>query len=386
MVELFRWQSLVDFVVLSAAFYFLLIWARATRALRLALAIVSLHGVALLARHFDLIITGWVLDGVALGGLALVVILFQGEVRHALMNLDDLLRLGLHPKATGPQVYRTLAEAAFGMAAARVGALMILPRENSIVEMVKGGIRYGAEVSKPVLESVFDKNSPLHDGAAIIEGKTISQVGVVLPLTEREAVPVEFGTRHRAAMGLAERCDALVIVVSEERGVVSLMHGRDVRPMARPQLLVEALEQAQTSRKEGLGARLRDLLITNLRYRLAAAGLAAFLLTASMLGTRTTVRTVSAPVEFRNVPAGMEIARQSPTRLDVQLRGSPWLMDSMGSTGLVARFDMTGASAGLHELRVSSDTLNVPTGVVVEQVIPESVTVRIVSRAKEPPR
>lgn len=386
MVELFRWQSLVDFVVLSAGFYVLLIWARATRALRLALAIVSFHVVALVARHFDLVITGWVLDGVSLGGLALVVILFQGEIRHALMNLDDLLRLGIHPRAQGQQVYRTLAEAAFGMAAARVGALMILPRENSIQEMVKGGIPYGADVSKPVLESVFQKNSPLHDGAAIIEGKTISQVGVVLPLTEREAVPVEFGTRHRAGMGVAERCDALVIVVSEERGIVSLMQGHIVQPMASPALLVEALERAQSSRKESLGARLRGLLITNLRYRLAAAGLSAFLLTASMLGTRTTVKMVSAPIEFRNVPSGMEIARQSPMRLDVQLRGSPWLMDSVLSSGLVARFDMTGASAGLHELPVSSDTLNVPPGVVVEQVIPESVTVRIVNKMKEPAR
>lgn len=381
-MDLLRWQSAVDFLVLSAAFYLLLIWARETRALRLAFAIVSLHGVALVARHFDLVITGWVLDGAAIGGLALLVILFQGEIRHALMNLDDILRLGLHPRAKSPQVYRSLAEAAFRMGARRVGALMVLPRKNSIAEIVKGGIRYGAEASRPVIESVFDKNSPLHDGAAIVEGKTISQVGVVLPLTDRESVPAEYGTRHRAAMGLAERCDALVIVVSEERGTVSLMNANSVLPMANPQALVEALEWAQTVRQDGFADRLRSLLITNLKFRLAAAGLSAFLLTASMLGTRATVKTVTAPIEFRNVPSGMEISRQSPGRLDVQLRGSPWLMDSLGTSGLVARFDMTGASEGLHQLRVSSENLNVPLGVVVEQVIPDDVTVHVAKKSK----
>ncbi|MEO8657731.1 MAG: diadenylate cyclase [Bryobacteraceae bacterium] len=379
-----RWQSVVDFAVLAVAFYFLLLWARQTRALRLALAIVSLHGLSLVARQFELVITGWVLEGVSIGGIALLLILFQGEIRHALLHLDDVLRLGLVPRSK-PQIFQPLAEAAFYMAARRVGALMVLPRRNSIQEMLKGGLYYGAEVSKPVIESVFEKNSPLHDGAAIIEGKLITRVGVVLPLTEREDVPDEYGTRHRAAMGLAEHSDALVIVVSEERGVVSLANGRDLRTIDNPQQLVNSLIQAQSVQRYSLSTRLKQLLVTNLNYRLAAAGLAAFLWGASMLSTRTTVRTVSVPVEFRNVPRGMELYDPSASRVDVQLRASPWLMDSLSPSSIVARFDMTGAQEGAHQLHVSSQTLNIPPSVIVEHVYPDFVTVRVAKRVQARP-
>ena len=377
-----RWQSAVDFIVLSTAFYFLLLWARKTRALRLAFAIVLLHAGALVARRLELIITGWVFDGVSIGALVLLVILFQGEIRLALLRLDDVLRLGILPRQTSPQVFRALAEAAFSLGSRRIGALIVLPRENSIAEMVKGGIRYGAQVSKPVLESVFDKHSPLHDGAAVVEEKIISQVSAVLPLTEREAVPMEYGTRHRAGMGLAERCDALVIVVSEERGTVTLMYDRKVEEMADAASLIARLERLNSTKTATPGQRLRSLLLTNLKYRIAAAGLAAAIWSASMLGSRTTIKTVSVPVEFQNLPRGMEISRQSPLRVEVQLRGSPWIMDTLSGSGIVARLDLSGATEGARQLRISPSRLNVPPGVVVEQVFPEAINVTVASKTK----
>ena len=350
-----RWQSAVDFLVLAIAFYFLFLWAKETRALRLAFAIVSLYAAALTARHFDLLVTGWVLQGISLGALVLLIILFQPELRGALMHLDSILRLGLHPLGVAPEVCRVIAEAAFAMAEKRTGVLIVIPRKDSVQEIVKGGMRFGAEISKPVLESVFQKNSPLHDGAAVIEGSRVSEVCVVLPSTEREAVPDHFGTRHRAAIGLAERCDALVIVVSEERGIVSLAYGHELTPVQDSKTLVRALESSQEVEHLGLRNKLQRAFFANMKFKLAALGLAGIIWAVSSASIQTTVRTFSVPVEFRNVPAGMAISKQSAGRLDVQLRGNPWVMASIGATGLMVRFDLAGVAEGSHAIRVSQE-------------------------------
>jgi hypothetical protein len=128
-------------------------------------------------------------------------------------------------------------------------------------------------------------------------------------------------------------------------------------------------------------ARVRTWLFSNLKYRLAAAGLAAVLWGMSVLGTGATVRNVSVPIEFGNVPAGMEITSQSATRLEVQLRGTSWLMGSAGLTGLVARFQLKDAEPGPVTLKIGPDNLNLPPGVVVERVHPEAITVRLVQHA-----
>jgi len=127
-----------------------------------------------------------------------------------------------------------------------------------------------------------------------------------------------------------------------------------------------------------LPARIRTWLFANLKYRLAATGLAALLGGMSVVATGATVRIVSVPVEFAGVPAGMEIAGQSATRLEVQLRGTSWLLGSVGLTGLVARFRLQDAGAGPVRLKVGPDNLDLPPGVVVERVSPETIIVRLV--------
>jgi hypothetical protein len=221
----------------------------------------------------------------------------------------------------------------------------------------------------------------VHDGAVLIEANRISRCGVVLPLTQRENVPFQYGTRHRAAMGLAERCDALLVVVSEERGEVTLMYDRE-RVVPRDAGELAALLQRLTARPPmSRFARVRSWLFADLKYRLAATGLAAVVWAMSVLATGATVRSVSIPVEFASVPAGMEIASQSATRLEVQLRGTSWLLGSVGLSGLVARFPLKNAEAGPVTLRIGPDNLDLPPGVVVERVRPESITVRLARHA-----
>jgi diadenylate cyclase len=378
---LVRWQSAVDFVVLTAALYILLRWAQQARALRVALVVLGLHAGALVSRHFDLVLTSWVLDGAAILAIVVLLLVFQAELRRFFMRLDSLLSWRSQAASRLNETYQSIAQAAFRLAGASVGALIVIVRRNAVTELVSGGIVLEAGVSPEILEAIFQKTSPVHDGAVIVRGDRIVRAAAVLPLTERERVPSYYGTRHRAGMGLSERCDALVVVVSEERGEVSLMEaGRIVRLDDQPKL-AQMLEKLCAQPADGLRSRMRQWFLSNVAVKLAALGLAAAIWSTSVLSTGTTVRTVSVPVQFVSVPVGMDIS--TPTeRLDVQVRGSAWLMDSVGLTRLVASFNLRGASAGTLNLPVDAGNVNLPPGIVMERVSPAKVTVRLVPHAR----
>ncbi|HPT26196.1 MAG TPA: diadenylate cyclase [Bryobacteraceae bacterium] len=372
-----RWQYAVDFVVLAAAVYILLQWAKGTRALRVVLAIFGLHALARVAWQVDLTITGWLLN-IASGLLVLMLLFFfQPELRHAYMWFDGLLSLGRRQGGTGGRLQDMISRAAFAMAADRVGALIVIARKDSMSELVSGGTPLGAEVSPEILAAIFNKQSPIHDGALLIEGERISRAGVVLPLTQSRDVPSQYGTRHRAAMGMAERCDALVVVVSEERGEVTLMNGLEATLAGTPESLAATLESLTTATRVPALARLRRWLFADMEYKLAAASIAAVLWLMSIMGVGAMVRTVSVPVEFSGVPAGMEITSQSATHVEVQLRGASWLLSSLQLTRLVARCNVGDTSSGAVTLKVGPANLDLPPGVTLERVRPEVIKLRL---------
>ena len=379
---LVRWQGAVDFVVLTAALYILLRWAQQARALRVALVVLGLHAGALVARHFDLVLTSWVLDGAAILAIVVLLLVFQAELRRFFMRLDSLLNWRSQAASTLAETYQSIAQAAFHLASGSVGALIVVVRRNAVSELVSGGITLEAGVSPEILEAIFQKTSPVHDGAVIVRGDRMVRAAAVLPLTDRERVPSYYGTRHRAAMGLSERCDALVVVVSEERAEVTLMEARRIVRFDDEQKLAQTLEKLCAHPADGLGSRLRQSLLSNVPVKLAALGLAAAIWSTSFLSTGTTVRTVSVPVQFVSVPSGMDIGAPSTDRLEVQVRGSAWLMDSVSLTRLVASFNLRGSRAGPLNLTVDAGNLNLPPGIVMERVVPAKISVRLLPRAR----
>lgn len=380
MLTIARWQNVVDFVVLAGALYVLLRWAQGARALRIALAIAGLHIGALIARHFDLAITAWVLDGAVILTVVLLILLFQSEVRRAFMRLDSIIRS--LPSLTAPPTLRTvsISRACFEMAISGIGALIVIARRDSIAELIESGVELAAAISSELLESIFQKTSPLHDGAVVLRGDRVALANAVLPLTQRQEVPQCYGTRHRAAMGLAERCDALVIAVSEERHEVTLMDGLAIRHIVNPDELAAVLNKLQSRPARHLGGRLRRIFLAEGRLKLAALGLAGLIWGFSVLPAGTSVRIVSVPIEFRNVPAGMAIGNQSTSTLDVQLRGNAWIMDSMSLPRLVAHVHLNGGKEGWQTVEFGPDTLDLPPGVVVERIAPAKISVRLVKR------
>jgi hypothetical protein len=311
-----------------------------------------------------------------------LLLVFQADLRSFFVRLDSVLNWPTHAGSGFVETYHSIAQAAFRLAGASLGALMVVERRDAVTELISDGITLEAVVSAQILEAIFQKASPVHDGAVIVRGDRMMRAATVLPLTERERVPSYYGTRHRAAMGLSERCDALVVVVSEERGEVNLMEARRTVPFDDEQKLAQMLEKLCTHPANGMRSRLRQWLFSNGRVKLAALGLASAIWSTSFLSTGTTVRTVIVPVQFVSVPSGMDISTLSTDRLEVQVRGSAWLMDSISLTRLVASFDLRDARAGTENLPVDSGNLNLPPGIVMEGVSPARVTVRLVTRGR----
>jgi uncharacterized protein (TIGR00159 family) len=224
-----RWQSTVDLAVLAAVMYAVLLWAQKARAVRIAFLIVCLHVAAVSTSFLGLAMTAWVLHGISLIAVVMLLVLFQPEVRHSVIFLVSVISRRGDSRSSVASAHESISEAAFALAETRRGALIVLARNGPFSEGVAhGGVPLGARISPELLEALFAKDSPLHDGAAVIEGDRITRAGVLLPVTSRTDVPSHLGSRHRAAMGLAECCDALAIVVSEERGEVRLVYKRQI--------------------------------------------------------------------------------------------------------------------------------------------------------------
>jgi diadenylate cyclase len=378
------WQSAVDLAVLAIAIYWLLRWSKEARALRRSLGILGLWMASLVARQLNLIITAWLLQVATLLAVIVLFIVFQTEVRYALSRLDLIAQILPRRGALAPSTLRAITQAAFSLAEARRGALIVIVRQDDVAEFVSEGVALGGEVSREILEAIFRKVSPVHDGATIIEGDHIARVSTILPLTERNDLPGFYGTRHRAAVGLSERCDALVVVVSEERGEVRLVHNGEIGVVTTSEDLVRTLQQMHVPPVPGPKPSVRRALLGNMPLKVSALALAAFVWSMSYVVGGTSVRTVRVPVEFNHVPADLEIARQSANTLDVRMKGDARFFDSNKLTNLMARFDLGSAHEGSQILTVQPSTLDLPPGLVMESVSPPQVSLFLVRRS--PPR
>ena len=218
-------RDVVDILLVAVILYKSYEMLKDTRAITLAKGMFVMMGVALGAYILELHAIYWLLSkSIYLLFMALPIV-FQPELRRALERIGQ-------GKFLGSAVYLNAEEAdtlvneidkvVFNMSAKKIGALIVLERELGINEIIDTGIRVDGLVTAPFMMNVFIPNTPLHDGAAVIRGNRMIAAGCLLPLTENRGLSTELGTRHRAALGLSEQCDAVVVIVSEETGIVSI--------------------------------------------------------------------------------------------------------------------------------------------------------------------
>jgi diadenylate cyclase len=227
-----RPQFLVDMIdVLAVAFLFYRLFAmiKGTRAAQMFVGLVFIVIASIVAQWFRLNALNWIINSLKTVWVILFVILFQPELRAVLTHIGQnrLLRALIRVGEGG--VLKEILGAVEEMGRERRGALIVIERDMGLRDYIETGTKLDATVTKELLETIFTPHSPLHDGAVVIRGDQISAAGCILPLSATAGLSPLLGTRHRAALGLAEETDACVFVVSEETGAISIAHKGELK-------------------------------------------------------------------------------------------------------------------------------------------------------------
>ncbi|GBD25160.1 Cyclic di-AMP synthase CdaA [bacterium HR30] len=224
-----RIQDAIDILLISYIIYRIIDLIRGTRAVQMLIGLGIVFLAFLSSQYFELYTLNWILDNFLSSILLVIVVIFQDDIRRALTQVGTRPFLGT-TKWIEPGELEEIVRAAVALASKRIGALIVLQREVGLNQYIEVGTRLDARVSKELILSIFLPNSPIHDGAVIIHHGRIIAAGCFLPLTTNPHVSRTLGTRHRAAIGLTEETDAVVVVISEEEGAISLVReGRITR-------------------------------------------------------------------------------------------------------------------------------------------------------------
>jgi len=225
-LELITWRDVLDVVLVAVVIYNLLLLIRGTRAVQIILGILFLVGVYYLARLGDLLTLQTTLENFFSFLPFAIIVLFQDEIRRALAQFGSKPVWNVGQPEQVDSVFNEIVLAATALSNRRIGALVVIERQEGLKNFVENGIVMDSVVSFDLLMNVFNPFTPLHDGAVIVQGDRIAAAACFLPLTQRAEVSKEFGTRHRAALGITEETDAVAVVVSEETGQISIAsHG-----------------------------------------------------------------------------------------------------------------------------------------------------------------
>ena len=217
--------DILDIAIVTFIVYKIIGFIRETRAEQLAKGLLFLVAVMLLSKSMHLYTLHWMLSSIMTVGLIAVVVIFQPELRRALEHLGRskiTSVLSEVDKEEAKHMINQMVEAVSSMSASRTGALIVIEQEISLNDIVETGTVIDAAISEQMLGNIFYEGAPLHDGTLIIRGDRLYAAGCVLPLTQNKALNKELGTRHRAGIGITENSDALVIIVSEETGIISV--------------------------------------------------------------------------------------------------------------------------------------------------------------------
>lgn len=253
-------SNTIDILLVWFVIYKLIMIVKGTKAVQLVKGIFVILLVKIISDQFHLQTLGWMMEQVLLWGFLAIAIIFQPELRRALEQLGRgrfFSRSGNQEEEDQEKLVESISKAVDYMAKRRIGALISLERETGMVDYIETGIQLNSKISSELLINIFIPNTPLHDGAVILQKNQVAAAACYLPLSESPFISKELGTRHRAALGISEVTDSITIVVSEETGSVSLtkngelhrdLKSEQFKEMLSKELLSQFTKQTSSAR------------------------------------------------------------------------------------------------------------------------------------------
>jgi diadenylate cyclase len=374
-----RIQDIADILIMTLLVYQLYIWFRKTRALQVVLGLASVVLMYILTKYLGLFMTSWILQELGTVIFVLIIVVFQGEIRQALYRFSMLRNFfNSNDKSVALDIHN-LSNTVFTLAGRQTGALIVIERQERLDDHLIHGVPLDSLVSSQLLESIFENGTPLHDGAVIIRGARLSEASSHLPLSVSGDLPQYLGTRHRAALGLSERTDAIVIVVSEERGAVSVASGGELLQVGSQDELIAHLKSFLMPLTSETGkVSIKDKLFNNLIPKFVTLFLVIvcwLLINAKQGG----IQSVTAQVKFHNLPENLVLKNDLPGEIEVQLKVLSTVFSS-SKNEISADFDLGKIHEGVNSIPVDSKVFQLPLGVSVAKVTP--AVLKIVAEKK----
>ncbi len=376
----FSFSQIIDIIISAFFIYLLLLFIKQTRAYFIYTSITALIVISYIARVFDLGLTRQLFQPILTFFLVIFVIVFQREIRR-FFRWFAISRESFNRKvgALSAEISGTIVKAVQEMARLKIGALIVITGEHSLDDVVEGGFALDGKISSPLILSIFDHTTPGHDGAMLIENKRIKKFGVHLPLAEDFKGFATMGTRHRAGIGISERTDCLGIIVSEERGTISVAEGGKLISLQSAGELDDIIKRFMKENKhdEVPPPMWKYIFIHNFISKILAVVIAFVLWFILVVQAGAVTKDFAAPIEIRGVPQGYVVTQVSPSTVNVAVNGAEYDISSVQASDIRVRLTLPTLEPGVHTIRLTESQIQYPEYLQLKRFTPDTIKITI---------
>ncbi len=370
-----RWQDILDIAFISYILFRLYILFRGTYVSRVIAGLALIWCVQEIAQYLGLIVTSLIMQDIIAVAALIIIIIFRNEIRSVLQAKNLRAIFWSVPRKADVTPLEVTVDSVFRLSRHKTGALIVFPGKEDLDDVIQGGVLLNGDVSKEIITSIFKTQSSVHDGAVIIRKGRVYKMGTILPLSRQEDLPSHYGTRHRAAVGLTEVTDALVIVVSEERGDIVVAQDGQVTDIKDRFVLSGVLErhlgilpkhseEHSEDRMQTVFAAVISILFVTVVWFSFSRGLESMM-------------TLEIPVEYTKRAPRMEILETSVNTVNLKLSGSGSLIRATRPEQVQVKLNLEKAVAGRNTFTITAENVSLPPGVFLKQVDPQMVEVSL---------
>jgi uncharacterized protein (TIGR00159 family) len=372
--------DLFDIALVGVLVYALLVWFKRAKAAFVAKGMLVVTAVYMLASASGMVMTTSIFHALFAILLVALVVIFQEELRTTFERIAVWSLSGGKTPIAGLEDSDALAQTLWDLSRERIGALVVLRGQDPLDRHLEGGWKLGGAFSEALLRSIFDDHSIGHDGAVIIEGGEIVHFGCRLPLSKEFVKTARLGTRHTAALGLSELTDATCIVVSEERGSISVAQEGRLETLRKLSDLQKKLQGLTTQAPSAPSETFQAFLKKNSREKVVAFSASLLLWALFVLGVKSSERIFEVPVTLRNVPVELKVANTEELKVRLTYRGQMRYFYLVREGHISIVLDMSRAHLGSNRMRLTEGEITRPAGIRLEEVAPLSLDVSLVNK------
>ena len=371
------WKTALDIFLIATLIFLIYRTFRTLGTWRVLLGILIAVTFFLIASLFELEGISWIYSNLSQVAVLGVIVIFQPEIRKVFERAVSFRR---HEAGSrGTDLSLLISDAVFALSQQKRGAIIVFPGKEAVKPWLAGGFQLNAEPSLPLIMSIFDPNSPGHDGALIVENARFAMFGIRLPNSKSNNLPREFGTRHQAAMGLSEVTDAFVVVVSEEKGTVTTFLKGRIRSAGDKNELCSKIE----SHWKNTSSYIPKASLKRYKWKLlpdiGLVTMLAFIFWAALATSHARIfeRSFILPIEYMSIPQTLALVGNKPTEIRVHLAGPKQELEAFGVSRLNVKIDLSGAMAGRQTLAVSEESMQLPKKIRILEMAPSSLSISL---------